>query len=660
MCGIFGIINHHRVDAIPDERLLKETEHLLHHRGPDSKGIYSEPGAAFVHTRLSLLDLNPRSDQPFWDKDRRYCLIYNGEIYNFKELRAELEKDGIAFRTTSDTEVILESIIHYGLEATLPKLEGMFAFAFYDRVEKTLFLARDRFGIKPIFVYDEEDAFIFASEVQALRPWIKFEPDLLSVFSFLSGFGGPTKNFSFFKHVKFLPPGTHVKVKAGDQSQYKQFFRLEDQWDPDEAEALEHLRPNQLVDKVDELLFNSVKQQLIADAPVGALCSGGLDSSIIMAMASKIHNNLAIFHANVLGPDSEYVAAALLAKHLNLELNKVDIKNQDFIEEMPEVMKHFGHPFWVIPSSIPFLMVSRLVRSSGVKAVLTGEGADECYLGYDFMSPDIRVAWKHPQAALRRLSSIASRKLNLRKGLSSSFPQFVMGYSPYSSIASDIALIQRNTRLPEILTGLQNRFEVIFETEDILSEVNGTSGLSDGKSLIKALDLLNYNLRMLLHRNDSIGMAASIESRFPFLDTEFVRNSLNMPHRTKIRFSPFAVRGNRYFFKNKYVLRQIADRYVPRAISRGQKKKFNTDHYDHLRISKDFFDKSFVADLFDLSSRGIKYLVERSPQTLLLKLLHLEVWAHVCLKDLPQEEIRTKLVSHTLLSPPWDEQRSVA
>lgn len=649
MCGIFGVIRH-KVNDVPEEHRLKETARLLHHRGPDSEGIYAEPGIAFVHTRLSLLDLNTRSNQPFWDAQRRYCLIYNGEIYNFKELKVELERDGVEFRTTSDTEVLLESIIHRGLTETLHKVEGMFAFAFYDRVEKTLCLARDRFGIKPLFIYDEDDAFIFASEIQAMRPWIAFEPDQLSISSFLLGFAGPTKGHSFFKRVKFLPPGTQITIKTGKKTQYQQVLPIKELWNQSEVELLHRLKPNQLVDKVEELLLESVRKQLIADAPIGALCSGGLDSSIVMAMAARIHDNLAVFHSNVMGPESEYGVAQLLSKHLKLELKKVDVRNQDFIEKIPEVMKHFGHPFWIISSSVPFLMVSKLVRSCGVKAVLSGEGADECFLGYNFLTPDIRMAWNRPKVAVRRLASKALRQLKMRSGLSKTFSQFVMGFSPYSSI-SQVELIQSNTRLPDLLMGLQNRFEVVLETEDLLAELQRKTGASDGLSQIKSLDLLNYNLRMALHRNDSIGMAASIEARFPFLDTEFVRLSVNMPYRMKIRFPSF---GSGNFIKNKWVLRKVADRYLPREISQGKKKSYNSDNYSNLEIAAKFFENSFIADLFDLSSKGVKYLVEQAPHGLLLKLMHLEVWGHVCLNDLPNEDITRKLMTHTEIRPPAD------
>ena len=347
------------------------------------------------YTALSP-DLNARSNQPFWDQQQRYCLVYNGEIYNFQALRTELEQQGIRFRTTSDTEVLLEWLIHSGAEATLPKLEGMFAFALYDRIEQTLLLARDSLGIKPLFIYDQDDAFVFASEICAMRPWIPFAPDQLSIASYLSGFSGPTKGYTFFEQVQSLEPGGIITIRRGERATYRRFFSLESFCDPAEMERLQQLKLSRLVDEVDARLHASVRSQLVADAPVGALCSGGVDSSLLMAIAAKYHNNLAVFHANVVGPLSEYEAATRLAKHLKLDLKTVDVLDQDFLDKMPEVIGHYGYPYYPCnPHSIPFFMVSQLVHNNQVKAILSGEGADECFLGYSWLAPSSLQKWRH-------------------------------------------------------------------------------------------------------------------------------------------------------------------------------------------------------------------------------------------------------------------------
>ncbi len=429
-----------------------------------------------MQTRLSLLDLNPRSNQPFWDQQGRYGLIYNGEIYNFKELRTALERKGVHFRTTSDTEVLLAWLITCGVEATLPKLEAMFAFALYDKVDKTFILARDRFGMKPLFIYDADDMFLFASEIGAMRPWIPFEPDLLSISSYLYGFAGPTKGHSFFKNIAFLAPGTVVKIRLGTPAQYRKFFSIPDFWDPDEAATLQRLKPQQLIDQVEERLLKSVKKQLFADAPVGALCSGGVDSSLVMAMASRFHNNLAIFHANVTGPLSEYQAAAQLAKHLKLDLKTVDAHDQDFIDRFPEAMEHYGHPFSIMPSSIPFLMVCEWVRHNGVKAVLTGEGSDECYLGYKFLAPDIRKWRTFTKATLKSVVQTIIRPRQSRRAEGANWSKFLMGFSPYCGASRRFPAPPSRFSLPELIMGLHNRFEVALETEDIRTCVQSANG----------------------------------------------------------------------------------------------------------------------------------------------------------------------------------------
>jgi asparagine synthase (glutamine-hydrolysing) len=626
MCGIFGVV-WHEIDSIPDEFRLKETARLLYHRGPDSYDIYADRGIGLVHTRLSLVDLSNSSNQPFWDKQKRYCLVYNGEIYNFKELRTKLEQQGIQFKTTSDTEVLLESMLKWGIEATLPQLEGMFAFALYDAVEKTLVLARDRFGIKPLFVYDNDDTFLFASEIQAMRPWISLKADRLSISSFLQGFDGPTRGSSFFEGVKILPPGTLVKLRRGESAQYSKFFSLSDFWDREEAEKLRQLKPQQMVDLVDRCLFESVQKQMFADAQVGALCSGGVDSSIIMAMAAQFHNNLAIFHANVVGPNSEFDAAAKLAKHLKLDLKTVEVHDRDFIDLMPDVMEHYGYPFYRIPQSIPLLMVSRLIQNNKVKAVLTGEGADECYLGYTWLAPNI-TRWRHqPFASLKKLVKTLAKATKKEK---------VEPYWKTLYMSS-----------PNLVTQLHNRFEIALEAEEIRSYFQNLQGANvDFKSVIPSLDLFNYNLRALLHRNDSMGMAASVESRFPFLDSELVKMAINMPYNCKIRFSITGRDRAHLFFKDKWVLRQVADRYLPKELSQRPKKPFPVNAFERVQIAPTFFEKSFVADLFNLSSQETRYLIENSDRNLKLRLLHLDVWGHICLHNCSKESMVSKLRQH--------------
>lgn len=646
MCGIFGILQHNS-DRMPDQRCVEASASLMHHRGPDHQGISVDEGIGLAHTRLSLLDLHPRSNQPFWDSLGRFCIVYNGEIYNYRELRSELQKQGIEFKTTSDTEVLLEFLVHQGVEATLPRLEGMFAFALYDRHERLLTVARDRFGIKPLYVYDQQDLFIFASEIGAMRPWIRFEPDLLSISSYLQGPAdhrqqGPAKGFSFFKHIKLVAPGSLITVQRGGQAHYSRFFSLGDFWDAGEVNRLKRLKPNQVVDEVEEMLLKSVKTQLLADAPVGALCSGGVDSSIVVAMASRFHKNLAIFHADVIGPTSEHDAAAALAKHLRLDLKTVEVGDQDSIEMMPEVMAHYGYPFTLHPHSVPFLMVSRLARSNSVKAILTGEGSDECYIGYPWTIFDLRDFMRGlPLRTYHMVPKLI--KLLLRRN--------------YRGLISEVGTLRPKARRlykPAAyvsVPSLQYRFERELEYEDILSHIQRlTCGPIDDNE-VTSLDLMSYLLRTLLHRNDCLGMAASIEARFPFLDGRLVKLAVNIPYHYKVRFSPAVVEPEHLFLRDKWVLRKVAERYLPAALAQRKKRGFPISAHARMDIPTKCFDDSFVADLFDLDRRAMRYLADHADRELKTRLLHLEVWAHVCLHDAPRNKILAKLKNHIRVRP---------
>jgi asparagine synthase (glutamine-hydrolysing) len=587
---------------------------LLHHRGPDAQSVYAQPGVGLAHTRLSLLDLNPRSNQPFWSRDNKFCLVYNGEIYNFDSLRSELKQHGVCFRTTSDTEVLLESLIHFGSDQALSKIEGMFAFALFNKDEESLLLARDRFGIKPLMAYDGADQFVFASEIQAMRGWVPFEPDVLSISSYLQGparpgsHSAPVKNHSFYTNVRIVPPGTKVEVRRGGRAKYSSPLTLVQLFDPAERERLRGLKPAAVVDELDGHLQDSVKSQLIADAPVGALCSGGVDSSLILAIARKYHVNLAIFHADVVDC-SEYDAASTLAKHLKLELKSVKVNAQTVLDSLIDVTAHYGHPWSYHANSVPFYTVSKLVRENQVKAVLSGEGSDESFIGYP---------WKIPNV-FRQLKDVLKYVLN-------------------KAIGRRAAATDGN-----FVSELHNRFEIPLELARIREKQQELLGQGWTPRDLMSFELLGYHLRTLLHRNDSLGMAASIESRFPLLDTNVVKLAVNLPYDCKVRFVPTAFHKRHPFLVDKWAIRQVAARYVPPVLFKRSKMGFHVPTIARIRIAPEFFADSFIADLFDLGECELNYLLQNADRGLMLKLMFLELWGQVCLWDTPRERTRSRI-----------------
>ncbi len=389
MCGLFGFLSRRRSahDLLGDPQPILRS---LAARGPDGSGTFVDDAVALLHTRLALVDVDPRSDQPMWDSSGRYCLVYNGELYGYQGLRDELQGQGARLRTTSDTEVLLESLCRFGVDSTLRRVDGMFAFALYDRIAGQVTLARDRGGMKPLFVWETPEFFAFASSVQALHAWSPLNPDLLTVQTFLQGYALPTTGRTFFAEVQSVVPGTITWSKRNGPPRMRTFAAWSDLDDPALAEELARETSEQWVDRLDEQLTASVQSQLAADAPVGALCSGGVDSALVAAIARRIDPALQLFHANVLGPQSEYAAAQRVASHLNLPLHRVDVDQAAFIEHFAEVTYHFGAPFLCQLNSVPFLLLSQLVHRHGVKAVVCGEAADESFLGYEWLMPNIR------------------------------------------------------------------------------------------------------------------------------------------------------------------------------------------------------------------------------------------------------------------------------
>lgn len=611
MCGILGVVPA-SASTIPDESMLHQSAALLEHRGPDSKRVHADSGIGLAHTRLALVDLSPRSAQPFWDEAGESCLVYNGEVYNFRQLRGELEKEGVIFRTTGDTEVVLHAIRRWGAEAALRRFEGMFALAVWSRRTGELTLARDRFGIKPLFLAQHAGTLLFSSEVEALRPWMRLVPDRRTMFAFLYGSGGPTNGQTFFENVIHVSPGTMMTVTPGARPSVTRYASIGQLVDPALRRELSTTTADDLVDEVESRLRHSIDQQIIADAPVGVLCSGGVDSSLILALATQAHDDLAVFHADVVGPTSERQAASALADQLGLQLHVTEVRDEDFIDLLPKLTRHHGSPFHLNPHSVPFYRVSQLIRESDVKGVLSGEGADEAYLGY---------AWLAPGRTARRVSREA--------------------YNPSRTVTPPPA---------GLITSMLEGFTTEKEHEQNEAVVEGLEG-EDRTRTIQSLDLLNANLRGLLHRNDTMGMAASVESRFPFLDTDLMRHALNLPSRVKIRrgLNP---RDRRHPLAiDKWVLRRLADRHLPSNLSRRPKVPFATSAYARLRVEPGLFVGGFLDDQLKLDVSAIESLVTGAGQSLKSKLVHLETWGRVMIHHQSEEDVRIALFNHVTIDP---------
>ena len=622
MCGIFGVVT--AATEAPGKQQLESSVASLAHRGPDANVVHSEPGLGLGHSRLSLVDTHSRSNQPFWDESQRYCIVFNGEIYNFRELRDELEAAGQKFRTTSDTEVLLQMLIRIGPEKTLARLNGMFAFGFFDRQTETLTLARDRFGMKPLFYVEEPGRFIFASEIKAFKPWLELRPHRSSINAYLMKFGGPTKGRTFYWNVVSLAPGDMLQIKRGESSETKPFFRVSDLIDPDHYERLRSLSAVQVADEFEELMVQSVTDHAFADANVGAFCSGGVDSSLIVSIAARKHPDIQLFHANVKGRWSEAEPARALAKHLGLELHAIDVEEQDFLTSIPKVMRHYEYPYTYHPNCAPLQMIAQLARDKGVKGLLSGEGSDELFLGYPWLG--------------RR--QITDAYNSMKRGIGNGIRK-LPGFGPILNPDQ----VGNSFTVRDIMNGR----EIVDDLNDVSDVIEWHPHARKDPKVRWTLDYLNYHLRTLLLRNDTMGMAASIEARFPFLGNDLTRFGANLPGKHKLKTSPFVLEKAHPFVRDKWVVRAVADRYIPRNLSQRIKIGFWTTVFQRLEIADVFFETSRLGDLLGLSRRQLHNLANEASNDLKVRLLHLDVWARVCLEDEDDEISVARLLDHVTI-----------
>lgn len=415
-----------------------------------------------------------------------------------------------------------------------------------------------------------------------------------------------------------------MRIKGQEVSEPEPFFKLSSFWSPELHQELCGFSDKQVVDRLDELLNESVRKHMIADTAVAALCSGGVDSSLILALASRQSDNLAIFHSDVVGRHSERDAAEALARHLKLDLKVVEVQDQDFIDSIPKVTRHYGQPFAYHPNCVPFLKVTELVRDHNIKVILTGEAADESYLGYSHIPTEDMIA---------KIQHVLARFKSLLGG------NPILGKVFHSGNSNNAPLI-----------GLMSRYEEFSEAYDLERELRENNlGTFDAQNF-KTFRYLTYHLRTLLHRNDSLGMASSIEARFPFLDHDAIQFACNLPYRHKIRFSGAAWKEKKHpFLMTKWAVRQVADRYLPQELSYRPKRGFPTDAFERMQIDCRMFKNSFVSELFRASVEESSCMAMLPDKNLHMRLMLLEVWGRTFFWKQSQSEVQSMLREHIKL-----------
>jgi asparagine synthase (glutamine-hydrolysing) len=619
MCGISGIIKSEGTKI--DVSQLKLISDLISHRGPDSQGFWYEKNVGLSHNRLSLLDLSENANQPF--QNERYKLIFNGEIYNWKQLRAELSDNNFTFHTSSDTEVLFHGLIFWGIETTLSKLKGMFAFAWFDTLSNELILARDRVGIKPLFYGLIRGEFQFASEVKALCTDLGMED--LNMHYLAQAYYGvyeTQRHISPFKHIHQLEPGHLLKLNTNTLAfEIKQWFSLGNWSDSTEFARRDKLKAEEIRDEFAELFKTSVESMAIADAPMGTFVSGGLDSSIVAA-TSKKYADLSLFTANVVGKYSEFSAATALANHLNTPLNEYRYLPEYFIRDIVDTTFQYDGPITLFTNSVAFSGVAKLAREKEVKAVLTGEGADEIFLGY-------------PQLLTQRWDSLINAPYNLINQIYKRIP----GMASYLKI--------NNIDMQKVI--LQGHLNGNKERTNDIEAMSAYSHLINNKEEYRcqgiSINMIHRHLHSLLWRNDRMGMMHSIESRFPFLDEDLLKFGLNLPYRFKIGRTNQIYNWKHPFHMDKAVARNYGKQILP--ISLANKAKFGFGVQGHskaeLKIDKSFFENGFWQEATGMSNSALNLMYKECDPKLLAKLSSVEIWGSLFVNKQSKDTVNSRV-----------------
>jgi asparagine synthase (glutamine-hydrolysing) len=537
MCGIAGIYDR---DGSNDASAVSRMLDVQAHRGPDGCGTWADPGVVLGHRRLAFLDLSHEGAQPMHYGEGRFVITYNGEIYNFVELRATLERLGHAFRSTSDTEVLLAAYAEWGVDC-LHRLNGMFAFAVWDRRERTLFVARDRLGVKPLTYTWDGRRFAFASETKALHAAGMapggMDPD--AVYEYLAR-GYTSQGRSFHTGVHALEPGSAILVS--DELP----LRTWQWWNPARDEDAAFGDADDWAEAVAELLDDAVRIRLRADVPVGAHLSGGLDSSAITCAAARHHTGPEPFHAFT-GAFTDDAAsderrwARAVASHAGVQMHEVEIGVDQLADQFARILWHMDEPI-AGPGVFPQLMVCDLVAQQRVKAVLGGQGGDELFGGY------LRHRALHWRTRARNGAPLA------RAGAALELARLARGEW------------RRVRRTSTRVTDEQLDPAFLASVNPLVREQVRRGAMSHAS----VRDLLWHDLRAylpgLLHVEDRTSMAASIESRTPLLDYRLVELALRIP--SDLLFAPGAP---------KPLLRRAVAPWLPdEVVARRDKKGFPT------------------------------------------------------------------------------------
>lgn len=630
MCGIAGIMCLQRKGCNREvyNALIKKMTDIMAHRGPNGEGqmCLDEGNIFFGHRRLAIIDLSEAAGQPMQSIDKRFTITYNGEIYNYKEIRTQLEQIGYRFFSSSDTEVVMNAYAEWGDKA-LVKFNGIYAFAIWDNYRKELILARDRYGVKPLYYAKVGKHLVFASEYKAilLHPDFQRHLNLYALKEYFT-FQNIFANQTFFENIKILEPGSYIKIDY-EQENIPDSVNY---WDYDFYESNEKISKEEYEEELNRLFVQAVKRQLVSDVPVGSYLSGGIDSGSITAIASQNIPDLKTFTCgfdlhSASGMEmsfderekAEYMSYLFKTEHYEMVLKAGDMEHC-----MKKLVWHLEDPR--VGQSYPNFYASKL-SSNFVRVVLAGCGGDEFFAGYP---------WRYYRAT------------NCKD-----FNEYIDNYFEYW---------QRLLKYDEIKTFLKPIYSEIrdYSVKDVFKDIFSSFQRFD----ISPQQSVNYSLYLeaktflhgLLIVEDKLSMAHGLETRVPFLDNDLVDFAMKLPVHLKLaniqnvkrmNENDVGIKVDKYYQENKdgkLILRNVMQRYIPQEIATGKKQGFSAPDaswfkgesidyvksiiFDPSSLIYDYMDKECVQKMFKRHITG-----EDNKRLLIWSVINFEEWLHIFL-----------------------------
>jgi len=613
MCGIVGF-------NWTDEELLRRMCSVIAHRGPDGEGFYFDNKISLGHRRLSIIDLSERGKQPMCNEDGTIWITFNGEIYNFQELRKELEKKGHKFKSNTDTEIIIHSYEEYGIDC-LQKFNGMFAFCIYDKNKDLMFVVRDFFGIKPVYYYFKDNKFIFASEIKAIieDKSIKREPNNKAIIEYLT-FQNCLDEKTFFKDIFLLLPGEYLiynNKKLERVKYYKEEYNYKS--NPD------------VINNFLQLFENSIKNHLISDVPVGAYTSSGFDSSSVTYFASKYNKNMHTFTGKFreAGYYDETICVKELAKNIGVKQHDVIMSPENFIKDFEKIIYHLDEP----KAGIPLLSEYYIAQyaSKYVKVVLTGHGGDELFLGYPVYITYLmkKLSKENPLLFIKALTKLKGEEF-LRSAYFFIYPLFD------KEVSSGHFIIFNKKQRDRFLT---NDFKEEIKDFNPLNTFNKVVDNNiDDLTRIQQIYFRTY-LPSLLVVEDKMSMAHSIEGRVPICEKNLVNFAFSIKPEERLKNLTL-----------KSIPKEAMKDKLPAIFYKQEKKGFPTplslwlrnelnDYVYNILINKkteerNIFNIKEVKKLLDKHySRKTDYLLDRVNAARIWSLLSIEMWFRVFIDE---------------------------